>query len=202
MSTRQKQGEMSSQVACRFFWRIARGAPGFLREVANLRNDGLKRFRKRYSPFFDRYKDFEFVYTIDELRAVWTSGREKSTPVQIAWEKHLQSDPDSTLTVQELFCNRWLRLAKGGLLIFWDEQKREIGPDFYELPALLAYCCYLCGDRLRVCQNRTCPARYFVAGRRDQLYCSPDCAVPATRESKLRSWHRHKREWASGRKSK
>jgi hypothetical protein len=202
MSTQRKQGEASSRVASRFFWRIARGAPVFLREVANLRNDGFKRFRRRYSPFFDRYKDTELYCLRDELRAVWTGGKQKSPLVAIAWKKHLRSEPDSPLTIQELFCNRWLHRAHGGLLIFWDKRQRFIGPDPYELPALLAYSSHLCGDRLRVCRNRNCQARYFVAARRDQFYCSQDCAAPAIRESKRRSWDQHKGKWPSQRRRK
>lgn len=47
-------------------------------------------------------------------------------------------------------------------------------------------------DRIRRCPDPSCPARYFLAGRRSQKYCSTACAAPAQRKFK-RDWWRKKR---------
>jgi hypothetical protein len=185
-------------------------APELLREVANLREDGIDRFRQKGSPCFDRYGKQELIRLRDELRALWTRGKEMPSPLAIAWkqalsdlEKERERAPQQfgNLTLQEFICNQWLNRAEhGGLLITWEGRKREIAPDPYELPALLAYCAYLFGDKLRVCRNPDCPAAYFVAQRRDQKYCSAECAAPSKRAAKLHSWYEHKDKWPSQRK--
>jgi hypothetical protein len=190
MSNQQKDAKDSNRTARRFFWRIAGHAAIFLREMANLREDGIERFQRHYENF-NHYDVRHLIDWRDELRALWTRGK-YTTP---ALQEHWRRQPPG-LTLQERICNGWLNSSEhGGLLVFWDRRERFIGPDPYELPALLAYCAFLCGDRMRVCRNRDCPAPYFVAGRKDQLYCSGACAAPATRAAKLRSWHRHKGEW-------
>jgi hypothetical protein len=55
-------------------------------------------------------------------------------------------------------------------------------------------------DWMRVCLNPDCDARYFVAQRRSQKYCSHDCAAPAIRELKRVWWNEHGREWTKTRK--
>ncbi len=44
------------------------------------------------------------------------------------------------------------------------------------------------GDLARHCLNSDCPAPYFIATKRWQRYCSPECAVPAQREAKRKWW--------------
>jgi hypothetical protein len=39
------------------------------------------------------------------------------------------------------------------------------------------------------CANPECPAPYFFATKKNQKYCSPECAEPARRASKLRWWN-------------
>jgi hypothetical protein len=39
------------------------------------------------------------------------------------------------------------------------------------------------------CANPECPAPYFFATKKNQQYCSPECAEPARRASKLRWWN-------------
>jgi len=49
--------------------------------------------------------------------------------------------------------------------------------------------------RTRVCSNKECPARYFVAGRSSQKYCSEVCARPAQQEYKRQWWAKAGKEW-------
>lgn len=47
-------------------------------------------------------------------------------------------------------------------------------------------------DRVRYCENATCPAHYFFGKhRKPQKYCSSICAGPAKKEAKLRWWNAH-----------
>ena len=45
------------------------------------------------------------------------------------------------------------------------------------------------GDRARHCGNPECPAPYFIAQKKGQKYCSPECAAPSQRESKRKWWN-------------
>lgn len=54
-------------------------------------------------------------------------------------------------------------------------------------------------DVMRVCLNPECPARYFIARRRSQKFCSDKCAEPAQRAYKRRWWNEHGVEWAKSR---
>jgi hypothetical protein len=58
------------------------------------------------------------------------------------------------------------------------------------------------------CANPECPAPYFFATKKSQKYCSPECAQPARRASKLRWWNdnragkpKTKKEKQKGRRS-
>ena len=57
-------------------------------------------------------------------------------------------------------------------------------------------------DRMRYCQNPSCPAPYFLAKRRSQKYCSDACSLPAQREFKRAWWQDHGEEWRAKRAKK
>jgi hypothetical protein len=57
-------------------------------------------------------------------------------------------------------------------------------------------------DLMRICQNPDCPARYFIADRRTQKFCSEKCAGPAQREAKRRWWSEHGNKWKKQRERK
>jgi len=42
----------------------------------------------------------------------------------------------------------------------------------------------------KVCEAEDCPARYFIAKRRNQRYCSPECAAQFQKKYKLDWWNR------------
>jgi len=42
--------------------------------------------------------------------------------------------------------------------------------------------------RALCCPNPDCPAPYFLASKKGQKFCSPECAKPSQRESKRRWW--------------
>jgi hypothetical protein len=47
-------------------------------------------------------------------------------------------------------------------------------------------------ERAQHCANPECPAPYFFATKKSQKYCSPECAEPARRASKLRWWNENR----------
>ena len=63
-----------------------------------------------------------------------------------------------------------------------------------EITVLEAAVLYLqrIGDRAKHCQGPNCSAPYFIAPKRSQKFCKPECAEPAQRESK-RQWWRENR---------
>ena len=52
---------------------------------------------------------------------------------------------------------------------------------------------------LRMCENDACPARYFVARRKDQKFCGSDCARLVTNR---RWWRKKGKQWRRKRKRK
>ena len=182
----------SSRFVRRFVRSFAdKHAPIFLREVANLREDGIARFQRRYHPDFDRYEKSELFQLRDELRALWTHGKQLPESIASVWDED-RADETGTL-LEDFICNLWLRRGRG-LLVRWGEILPTDEP-----PALLAFASVFWHSQMRVCRNPDCPARYFIAGRHDQKYCSDVCAAPAKRAAKLRSWHKNKRKWPSQR---
>lgn len=49
--------------------------------------------------------------------------------------------------------------------------------------------------RTRVCANSDCPARYFLAGRRSQKYCTDVCSLPSQRQFKRLWWAKYGKSW-------
>lgn len=189
----QVKAKRSTRTTTKFFWRITDGGEMFLQELANLREDGAERFRQRYAPSFDRLSRSELFRLRDELRALWTGGKEMPPSLARVWDEREAAGHGTTL--DEFICNRWLHNSRGGLVIIFG----EIQPDLNSPLALLAYCAHLYSRRMKICANSDCQASYFVARRADQLYCSTDCAAPAKRESKRRSARQHRDKWPSQR---
>jgi hypothetical protein len=196
--TKEKQrnrSKRSSATEARFFWQIARGAAEFLQEMANLREDGVRRFEQKYAPSFDRYDTPKLLELRDELRALWTNGKQMPPSLNAVWDN--EKAAATGILLNEFICNRWLRASGGGLVVLMG----EIQPDINSPLALLAYCAHLRSDKMKVCANEDCPSPYFI-GRRGQRYCSSKCAGPAKRAAKLRSWHEHKNKWPSQRRKR
>lgn len=55
------------------------------------------------------------------------------------------------------------------------------------------------GKRSRHCKNPDCAAPYFFAGRRNQKYCSEDCALLQQKAYKRRWWQQNGKKWRENR---
>jgi hypothetical protein len=55
---------------------------------------------------------------------------------------------------------------------------------------------------VKICPNAECPAPYFFAVRRSQVYCSAVCVMPFQCEAKRKWWAKHGAAWRKKRKGR
>jgi hypothetical protein len=99
---------------------------------------------------------------------------------------------------------RTIGFVREQLPIFFDWQSSRI---VYVPQTVFQNALYLLfkeSQRAKVCPNPDCPAPYFIApqGKPNQRYCSLKCTGEGLRESKRRSWAKHKEEWRPKRKER
>jgi hypothetical protein len=190
-----------------------------LRDLANVKDGGLGHFRATWNRFYARYTERDLLKLRDELRMLWSKkyGRVHPKPLSEAFESspRLQvslrtaslyrvwlSCPDVPL--EGFICEHWLGLEKNSWLVVWRSGEKQIRANPRSLPAVLAWACVFHANHLFICRNIDCPAPYFIASRRDQKFCTEECASPAKKAAKLRWWHKNhrmKHENAKGSKS-
>ena len=151
--------------------------------------DSLRQFRDNW-PFYVEYNDGELLDLRNDLRMVWTPERYPTVGL---------GGRLSTNILRQQICQKWLWQVYKGVnsvqwVVIWTKKVRKIFPNSRNLPLLLAWgCAELFGDRLRVCKNPLgCARPRFIATRRDQSYCSAQCAAPAKKNAKLKWWRRNK----------
>jgi hypothetical protein len=179
-----------------------------LYELANTQDSAIDRFRAKYPALYhrERYSDDRLLDLRDELRLLWEFDAQPGQQLDLERCRTYVPDHNSlrgirhadTLqrllsqfteaTVQEAICNAWLRMEKQPVAVVWTKQKKVIAPVRQCLPAVLALACVQYSGRLKVCANKHCPVPYFISKRKDQKYCSDECAAPAKREAKRRWW--------------
>lgn len=179
-------------------------------ELANMHDSGVARFRAFYRKNpdlhrWDRYSDDDLLNFRDELRLLWecdAAGKQLDLEGCRAYvpdwnssrgRRHAEAlnalvDQSSEATVQEAICNAWLRCERQSVAVIWTKRKKAIAPVRHCLPAVLALGCVQNAGHLNVCANQHCPVPYFFSKRKDQKYCSDECAAPAKREAKRRWW--------------
>jgi hypothetical protein len=175
-----------------------------LKELANLRDDGIGRFRPKWNRLYGRLSDDELLQRRDELRLLWTAplsridfndptGLANSMPLVETIRtkaimgniKHSPRDP-----IEKIVCDHWLRQTKHPWTVEWGRRKLFLAHPS-SLPAVLALACVRHADCFGICRNDKCVAPYFFKRRRDQRYCSKDCSWPAQKAAKLRWWNKH-----------
>lgn len=131
--------------------------------------------------------------------------------VSLAWEDGTPFDVDTAranwlemdwlesgaytagIVIQEHICRYWINLEGGkGWDVVWKKGEKRIKSSPNNLPKILLLTCIRLGDRFSYCHNPECSAPYFLAKRKDQVYCSTDCSAYGQRASKLKWWHEHK----------
>ena len=187
-------------------------------DLANLRDDGLTRFRKKWKSLLQFYRGEDVLARRDELRLLWTvelwTYRIKQEPHRSfhQWRDSLPADFAVPLTehnrslydewveigegllgpLEQHICNHWLILKGVRFEVEWSENRKAVVATGRTLPPNLVRACVQVAKRFGYCRNLQCAAPYFLASRRDQLYCSSDCAWPAKKAAKLKWWHAHR----------
>lgn len=171
-----------------------------LSDLVLLDNGSLGRFRKRWNKLYRRYSDVELLKRRDELRYFWheVTPSRPFTRVEdlLGHTEHterLQNDydyscaPDRGVRLPQFICEYWLRNERDGVYVDW--QTRQIKARPASLPTVLAVGCLYHARYFRICLNSDCRARYFIAARQDQKYCSLECSEPSRLAAKLKWWH-------------
>ena len=190
-------------------------------DLANLRDDGLAFFHNKWKHLYQFYRDEDVLARRDELRLLWTHRLYQATHVsrydssRKQWVKPQPHPVKLPLTarnealyeewgdhrydesLEKWICDHWLRLKGLRFEVEWSENRKAIVTRGRRLPPTLVNACVHFASRFGFCRNPSCPAPYFFASRRDQLYCSNACAGPAKKAAKLKWWHEHR-----GRKTK
>jgi len=176
-----------------------------LTDLANMRDDGVWNFRKRWDLYAGRSNDV-LIRCRDELQLLW---RQAASLIDSEWRMteyqerlfDVWHEQPSGASLEETICEDWLTQEKGGLHVDWTPKMKGIRPDATSLPKVLAWACLMHAEHLAVCRNLECPAPYFIASRKDQRYCSQECAWPAKRAAKLKWWHENRAKDAQERKT-
>jgi len=176
-----------------------------LYELANLHDDALPRFRKKWAKVFSKYTREELLTRRDELRLLWTSCHshlehfthnawsnvvaprvtERTQGLYSYWENSYRG------LLEQCICDHWIGLERMGWRAAWAAGEKAIKANPRCLPAVLAWSC-INAERLGFCRNEKCGAPFFLARRSDQLFCSNECAWPAKKAAKLKWWHENR----------
>jgi hypothetical protein len=195
-STQHKSEKSSSESAALTPLKTA----SLLSDLVLLDRGSMGRFRKRWDKLYKRYSDEELRKRRDELRFLWhrvaphrpfTCMEDLFQPTdateRLEKDYEYSSAPDRGIWLPQFICEYWLRAEKDGLRIDW--RSRQIKANPVSLPTVLAIGCLYHSPYLTICGKSDCAARYFIAVRRDQKYCSPECAEPAKLAAKRKWWN-------------
>lgn len=198
----------------------------FHQKFANWRSeaDGIVEFTRQYGPL-DWEGQFAGVCQLTGLRFQFLTDiwRERQAEFRRLWETARTEGPTGatwlTLPVAGDFpvareADRYAKPAK-------DKDEKDEGELIWQTPETLweptlrgptaqvvaqttwQYLCLLLTfeklERLRKCENPECAAPYFIARRKDRMFCSEDCAhLIAAR----RWWTKHGNEWRQTRRKR
>jgi hypothetical protein len=177
---------------------------GLLSDLALLDHGSMGRFRKRWDNLYRRYSDVELLERRDELRYLWhqLTPHRPFTRIEDLFHhtddtERLEKDyeyssaPDRGIRLPQFICEHWLRKERDGIYMDWKTRKIKARP--VSLPTVLAIACLNNSPHLKICSNKDCRARYFVAARKDQKFCSPECAEPARLAAKRKWWNANRK---------
>jgi hypothetical protein len=176
-----------------FEWRSRQ--PQLLREVANLKENGVSRILKTLGSFFPEEPEANYIKLRDQLRNIW-SHSPHSAVILNSWLTGQPSGGATEREVLEFYSHSYPPFI-------CSLRDRRLVPNFGSLRAALIQAVLEKYDYLRVCQNPNCPAPYFVANRKDQKMCdNADCKAEAQRHFALDYWNRegHKKRLSANRK--
>jgi len=174
----------------------------FLRELANLSDDlsAGERFRSRFAQFlpWSAWKNARFT-----ISGIVLSREPSEGPVTEIRYDELHPFRDALRSIwraPDLRTKEWriFRLREGDLTTTASFVLAAQPPPLSPFEQAILYLLKR-AHQTRFCENPSCPAPYFLAGRSSQKYCSEDCALPAQREYKRRWWKQHGKWWRNRR---
>jgi hypothetical protein len=178
-------------------------AKSFLTELANLTDDEVARFQKRFGDLIPRVGIALFATTLADKHSIRELTEEDKKQSEEHWILELRNlvrrvwiEPDLRTKRYGVFLLwKWAMFSKG-----WVEQGIPYSlppPNPFEQAIQLLIDA---ADLAHYCGNPECFTPYFFASRRNQKYCSDACAKPAQREFKRQWWAEHGEEWRATRK--
>lgn len=183
-------------------------------DLANTNDDGIRAFRRKWDRLYRRYGDQKLLKYRDELRLLWGHATPPDEEefrdqfVATSWEDFTSgmterqkqlfkayldapASPEHN-SLEKMICEMWLNEKRDGSVVDWTPTRKRIRANPVALPVVLAWACVHDAEHLGFCRNPACANPYFIAKRKDQRYCSPECAQPAKKEAKLKWWHRNR----------
>lgn len=186
--------------------------PSLLDDLANLHSDNtsVEQFRQQWGQWYRHTNREEVLRRQEELRALWEDldrRRRRVSPSRImrlprdfseAEELSVEQLPEpenlyerwgsvvTQETLPEFICNGWLFEASQSFRVSLDRGRLVANPR--SLPTGLALGVLKYSRRLAICRNPKCLNKYFIAAKRDQRYCSNECAWPAKKAAKRKWW--------------
>lgn len=195
-------------------------------ELANLREDRLADFRRKWERWYGGYEDAELIRYRDELRRLWL---EKSHRLRRIWQRILSgntpletdgsiSDPEllglprnapwledsyekerPQQSIASYICTKWLSRERSAFFARWE--KMLVLPNPCSLPTVLAVTAVSFSRNFGFCEKPSCPAPYFLTSRKTQKVCGDDkCVQWKQKKHKLNWWREHGKEWRQNRK--
>ncbi|PYP91603.1 MAG: hypothetical protein DMG65_07145 [Candidatus Angelobacter sp. Gp1-AA117] len=168
--------------------------PQLLREIANLKDDGVSRLVRTFVSF-PQEPEANYITLRNQLREIWSG----STRTPLLLNSWLMRQPSMKATQREII--EFYSYSYPPFIC--SLRDRKLIPNPGSLRAALVQAVLDRYDYLRICQNRACPAPYFVANRKDQKMCdNADCKAEAQRQFALDYWKRegHKQRLSAKRK--
>jgi hypothetical protein len=184
----------------------------FLEELANLREDSVARFRKRFGNWFWMGVPIRFEQRVEGGGGLTISGRPVPPPdyedafKEMVWPLRncLYSiwRSEGSATKQRavvVFCQLVTGVCvptSGPRAADFLDSAPLLGKGYPVTPAEdAAFLLLKSVDKLRVCKNRHCSTPYFFAQRSNQKFCSEPCARPVQQMYKRQWWARNGQEW-------
>lgn len=174
-------------------------AKRFLTELANLNDDAVARFNKRFGHLIPDVAEVAFVVTPQGARG--TTAEEKNQSME-RWILELRN------LVRRIWIEPDLRTKRYGVFLLWKWAMSSKGvveqdiPSWLPPPSPFEQAIQLlidAADFAHYCGNPECFTPYFFAARRNQKYCADACAIPAQREFKRQWWAENGKEWRATR---
>jgi hypothetical protein len=148
-----------------------------LLDLANLPDNSCERFRRRFA-MLDvsiRKDDAAILLFRDQLQHTWSTG---DSSILHLWVNYFGANYQQSWVVNN-----------------WADGAHSVSPNYQLLSLSLSIAVSEWRSRMAVCENPTCPERYFLKGRKTQRFCDRRrCAAYGQRQHKLKWWNANKKK--------